>query len=93
MRCGEEIWHTRSTWPMSMPSSSEAVATSTLSWPSRSLISASSRASLARLPWWAATCPAPSRSLSRCAMRSASRRVLTMTSVVRCDSISSISRS
>ncbi len=33
MRCGDEIWHTRSTWPMSMPSSSEAVATSTLSLP------------------------------------------------------------
>jgi hypothetical protein len=27
---GEPIWHTRSTSPMSMPSSSEAVATSTL---------------------------------------------------------------
>ena len=31
MRCGEPIWQTRSTWPMSMPSSSEAVATSALS--------------------------------------------------------------
>src|SRR5688572_32327463 len=27
MRCGEEIWQTRSTWPMSIPSSSDAVAT------------------------------------------------------------------
>ena len=30
MRCGDPIWQTRSTWPMSMPSSSDAVATSTL---------------------------------------------------------------
>ena len=30
MRCGEPIWQTRSTWPMSMPSSSDAVATSAL---------------------------------------------------------------
>ena len=27
IRCGEPIWQTRSTWPMSMPSSSDAVAT------------------------------------------------------------------
>ena len=33
IRCGEEIWHTRSTWPMSMPSSSDAVATRTFSFP------------------------------------------------------------
>ena len=33
MRCGEPIWHTRSTWPMSMPSSSDAVATSAFSSP------------------------------------------------------------
>ena len=50
MRCGEEIWQTRSTWPMSMPSSSDAVATSTFNRPSRNLASASRRTSLARLP-------------------------------------------
>ena len=33
MRCGEPIWQTRSTWPMSIPSSSEAVATRALSAP------------------------------------------------------------
>ncbi len=30
IRCGDPIWQTRSTWPMSMPSSSDAVATSAL---------------------------------------------------------------
>ena len=59
MRCGEPIWHTRSTWPMSMPSSSDAVATSTLSLPSRSRCSASSRFSFDRLPWCAATASSP----------------------------------
>ena len=93
MRCGEEIWQTRSTWPMSMPSSREAVATTTLSLPSRSRCSASRRASFERLPWCAATNSAPSRSESWCAMRSASRRVFTVMSVVRCDSMSSTSRS
>ena len=33
MRCGDPIWQTRSTWPMSMPSSSDAVATSAFSAP------------------------------------------------------------
>ncbi len=47
MRCGDEIWQTRSTWPMSMPSSSDAVATSTLSLPSRRRCSASRRTSFA----------------------------------------------
>jgi hypothetical protein len=31
IRCGDPIWQTRSTWPMSIPSSSDAVATSALS--------------------------------------------------------------
>ena len=46
----EPIWQTRSTSPMSMPSSSEAVATSTFSSPRFSRCSASKRRSLARLP-------------------------------------------
>ena len=50
MRCGEPIWQTRSTWPMSMPSSSEAVATSAFSWPFFSRDSASRRFSFDRLP-------------------------------------------
>ena len=47
---GEPSWQTRSTSPMSMPSSSDAVATSALSLPCLSRCSASSRCSLARLP-------------------------------------------
>src|SRR5208282_4762439 len=47
---GELMWHTRSTVPMSMPSSSEAVATSTFTWPSFSLRSASRRSLRDKLP-------------------------------------------
>ena len=47
---GEPIWQTRSTWPMSMPSSSEAVATRARKRPDLSACSASSRCSRARLP-------------------------------------------
>ena len=36
MERGEPSWHTRSTSPTSMPSSSDAVATSALSWPALS---------------------------------------------------------
>ena len=50
MRCGDPIWQTRSTWPMSMPSSSDAVATSARSCPVFSRVSASSRFSFERLP-------------------------------------------
>ena len=84
---GEPSWQTRSTSPMSMPSSSEAVATSALSLPCLSRCSASRRCSLARLPWCAATCSAPIRSDSWRVTRSAIRRVLTKISVVRCASI------
>src|SRR3989449_379529 len=78
---------------MSMPSSSDAVATSALSFPSLSRCSASSRFSFDRLPWCDVTCSAPTRS-DRCSVsRSASRRVLTNTSVVWCSPISCASRS
>ena len=90
---GEPIWQTRSTSPMSMPSSSEAVATSTRNSPRLRRCSASSRYSLARLPWCAATCSPPRRSARWRAMRSAMRRVLTNTSVVRCRTVSSASLS
>ena len=90
---GEPIWHTRSTCPMSIPSSSDAVATSAFRLPARSRSSALSRASLERLPWWAVTASSPSRSVSRAASRSAIRRVLTKTSVVLWASIDSVSRS
>ena len=90
---GEPIWQTRSMSPMSMPSSSEEVATSALSWPSFSRCSARSRCSLERLPWWVATFSAPTRS-ARCRVaRSARRRLLTKISVVRCAWTSSASRS
>ena len=49
---GEPIWQTRSMSPMSMPSSSEEVATSARSWPAFSRVSARNRCSLERLPWW-----------------------------------------
>ena len=52
-------WITRSTSPMSMPSSSEAVATSARSWPALSRCSASSRRSRERLPWWLVTASSP----------------------------------
>ena len=59
---GEAIWHTSSTGPMSMPSSSDAVATRARSSPARSRVSTRSRRSLDRLPWWEATTSSPSRS-------------------------------
>ena len=86
---GEPSWHTKSTEPMSMPSSSDAVATRARSEPCLRRRSASIRVSFDMLPWWAATASGPKRSLSSCAERSAMRRVLTKISVVRCRSISS----
>ena len=47
---GDPIWHTRSTEPISIPSSSDAVATSTCTSPFFSLRSAVSRSLRARLP-------------------------------------------
>ena len=78
---------------MSMPSSSELVATSAFSSPDFRRCSASSRCSRARLPWCAVTCSSPSRSARWRAARSATRRWLTKISVVRCCAISSASRS
>ncbi len=59
---GEPTWQTRSIEPMSMPSSSEAVATSAFSSPSLSRCSSGRRRSFERLPWWLATCSSPRRS-------------------------------
>ena len=47
---GDPIWQTRSTEPMSMPSSSDAVATTARSSPFFSRASASSRSARERLP-------------------------------------------
>ena len=50
MERGEPIWQTRSMSPMSMPNSSEAVATQTCTWPAFSRSSAASRVARDRLP-------------------------------------------
>ena len=62
MRCsprdtapGDDTWMTRSTAPMSMPSSSELVATRPLSSPRLSSSSICSRRSRDSEPWWALT--------------------------------------
>ena len=90
---GEPIWHTRSTVPMSMPSSSDAVATTAFNSPFLSRSSAVRRRRRARLPWCGRTVWGPRRWPRWCETRSARRRVLTNTSVVRCFRISSARRS
>ena len=77
------IWQTRSTSPMSMPSSSEAVAMRILISPFLRRCSASRRRVRESEPWCAATCSGPRRSASSKAIFSTRRRVLTKTSVER----------
>ena len=55
MARGEPIWQTSSTGPTSIPSSSDAVATSARRSPARSRVSTMRRRAAERLPWWAAT--------------------------------------
>ncbi len=50
---GDSTWITRSTAPMSMPSSSEEVATRQGSWPDFSISSTRVRSSWESEPWWA----------------------------------------
>ena len=52
---GEPIWHTSSTGPMSIPSSSDAVATSARGRRRAAASRPGSRRSFDRLPWCAAT--------------------------------------
>ncbi len=52
---GDSTWMTRSTAPMSMPSSSDEVATRPLSRPDLSSSSITRRCSRASEPWWALT--------------------------------------
>ena len=85
MRCGEPIWQTRSTWPMSMPSSSDAVATSALQLAAlQPLLGVEARAPSTGCRGARRPRPSPSRSARWRATRSAILRVLTNTSVVRC---------
>ena len=65
------------------------MATSAGSRPALSSSSISSRCSRAMLPWWARTRSSPASSLRRWASRSASRRLLVKTIVLRCARISS----
>ena len=81
---GEPSWQTRSTGPTSMPSSSDAVATTARSSPARSRAS-TVQAALHRQAAVVGgdACRRRARSRSWWATRSAIRRVLTKTSVVR----------
>ena len=90
MRCsplatdgGASICTTRSMAPMSMPSSSDEVATSARSRPALSRSSISVRWGRASDPWWARTSGSPASSLSAAASRSARRRLLTKSRVER----------
>src|SRR5690606_757186 len=74
---------TRSTAPMSMPSSSDDVATTARSSPPLSAASISSLCSLDTEPWWARANSSPARLLIPLQMRSASRRELAKTIVLR----------
>ena len=80
---GDSTWSTRSTAPMSMPSSSDDVATRHGSSPDLSISSTTSRSSRASEPWWARAISLPWSSLRRSARRSAPRRLLTKTIVER----------
>ena len=75
--------------PMSMPSSSELVATSAGSRPDLRSSSIRSRCSRAIEPWCAWTSSSPASSLSAPARRSARRREFTKMSVERCERMSS----
>src|ERR1035441_8577985 len=74
---GDSICTTRSMAPMSMPSSSEDVATRPRKVPILRRSSISLRWSAATLPWWARTRVSPASSLTAPEMRSARRRLLT----------------
>ena len=89
---GASIWITRSTAPMSIPSSSEEVATRARTRPALSASSISVRCARASEPWWARASGSPASSFSAAARRSAMRRLLTKMSVERCSRTSSTSR-
>ena len=76
---------------MSIPSSSDEVATRHGILPAFRSSSIEDRCSRARLPWWARAISRSASSFSRSASRSASRRLLTKTIVERCASTSASS--
>ena len=99
MRCrplategGASICMTRSMAPMSMPSSSDEVATSAAQLAGLEQSSISVRCARASDPWCARTSGSPASSLSAAASRSARRRLFTKSSVERWARISSSSR-
>ena len=77
---------------MSIPSSSEDVATMLRSSPRLRRCSMAARFSRASEPWCARASSSPAASLTAAASRSASRRLLTKTMVERCARTSSITR-
>ena len=81
---GLSTWITRSTAPMSIPSSSDEVATRHGICPAFSSSSTTSRCSRASDPWCARAISSSASSFRRSASRSASRRLLTNTIVERC---------
>ncbi len=72
---GASTWMTRSTAPMSMPSSRLEVATTAGSWPALSASSISARSSRETEPWWArATSAGAPAATPACAISSAGAR-------------------
>ena len=86
---GLSTWMTRSTAPMSMPSSSDEVATRHGIFPAFRSSSTTNRCSRASDPWCARASSSSASSLIRSASRSARRRLLTKTMVERCARTSS----
>ena len=89
---GASICTTMSIAPMSMPSSSDEVATSARKAPAFSRSSTSTRCGRAIDPWCERTSVSPASSFSAPASRSASRRLLTKIRVERCARMISSSR-
>jgi hypothetical protein len=90
---GASTWMTRSTAPMSMPSSSELVATTAGRRPTFRSSSISVRCSRLTEPWCARASSVPASSLRLAQSRSARRRELANTIVERWPRMSSTSRS
>ena len=89
---GDSTWQTRSTAPMSMPISSDAVATTARRRPSFRASSVSFRFSNETLPWWAWASIGSSSPLIPAVMRSEARRSLLKMRVLVCDSVQDLKR-